>query len=230
MIKIRIKFFAKIKEDIGHSKITLCLKNPHKVEDIIKIISKDFGVEILERKSYMYAKNLEYCSMETILDNNDELAIIPPVSGGQQESNIDENFQINITNKKLEPKSYVNDSFSPKNGSEVIFFGITRDHNLGKKVSKLFYESYKEMAKIEINKIIKTIRSKWEINSLKIIHRTGIVLPSELSMVLIVTSSHRKESYEASQFFVDQLKKTVPIWKKEFFEDGTVWINDKIIE
>jgi molybdopterin synthase catalytic subunit/molybdopterin converting factor small subunit len=230
MIKIRIKFFAKIKEDIGHSKITLCLKNPHKVEDIIKIISKDFGVEILERKSYMYAKNLEYCSMETILDNNDELAIIPPVSGGQQESNIDENFQINITNKKLEPKSYVKDSFSPKNGSEVIFFGITRDHNLGKKVSKLFYESYKEMAKIEINKIIETIRSKWEINSLKIIYRTGIVLPSELSMVLIVTSSHRKESYEASQFFVDQLKKTVPIWKKEFFEDGTVWINDKIIE
>ena len=79
-------------------------------------------------------------------------------------------------------------------------------------------------------KIIETIRSKWEINSLKIIHRIGIVLPSELSMVLIVTSSHRKESYEASQFFVDQLKKTVPIWKKEFFEDGTVWINDKIIE
>ena len=85
-------------------------------------------------------------------------------------------------------------------------------------MSKLFYESYKEMAKIEINKIIETIRSKWEINSLKIIHRTGIVLPSELSMVLIVTSSHRKESYEASQFFVDQLKKLFLFGKKNFLK------------
>ena len=229
MVKIRIKFFAKIKEDIGHSKITLCLENPQKVENIIKIISKDFGVEILERKNYMFAKNLEYCSMQTILENNDELAIIPPVSGGQDESDLDENFQIEITNKKLNPKSYIKNNFSAKDGSEVIFFGITRDHNLGKNVSKLFYESYKEMAKVEIKKIIESIRSKWKISSLKIIHRIGIVLPTELSMVLIVTSSHRKESYEASQFFVDQLKKTVPIWKKEFFEDGTVWINDKIV-
>ena len=230
MVKIRIKFFAKIKEDIGHSKITLCLKSPKKVEEIIKIISKYFGVEILARKNYMYAKNLEYCSMETILENNDELAIIPPVSGGQQDHNNDDKFQIEITSKKLKAKNYINDNFSAENGSEVIFFGITRDHNLEKKVSKLFYESYKEMAEIEIKKIIDNIRSKWEISTLKIIHRIGIVLPSELSMILVVSSSHRKESYEASQFFVDQLKKTVPIWKKEFFEDGTVWINDKIVE
>ena len=63
-----------------------------------------------------------------------------------------------------------------------------------------------------------------------IIHRLGTVYPSEISMVLIVTSSHRKESFEAAEFFVDELKKSVPIWKKEFFQDGTVWINDKIVE
>ena len=230
MVKIRIKFFAKIKEDIGHSKITLCLETPEKVENIIKIISKDFGIEILGRKNYMYAKNLEYCSMQTVLEDNDELAIIPPVSGGQDDSNIEENFKIEITNKELKPTNYIKNNFSAKDGSEVFFLGITRDHNLGKKVSKLFYESYKEMAEIEIKKIIKTIRARWQISSLKIVHRVGNVFPTEISMILIVTSSHRKESYEASQFFVDQLKKTVPIWKKEFFEDGTVWINDKIIE
>ena len=70
----------------------------------------------------------------------------------------------------------------------------------------------------------------WDISLIRVIHRLGEVLPSELSMILIVKSRHRKESFEASQYFVDELKKTVPIWKKEFFEDGTIWINDKIVE
>ena len=86
------------------------------------------------------------------------------------------------------------------------------------------------MALLEIEKIIFLIFSKWNISFLKVIHRIGVVYPSELSMVLSVKSKHRKESFEASQFFVDELKKTVPIWKKEFFDDGTVWINDKIVE
>ena len=86
------------------------------------------------------------------------------------------------------------------------------------------------MALLEIEKIIFQIFSKWNISFLNVIHRIGVVYPSELSMVLSVKSKHRKESFEASQFFVDELKKTVPIWKKEFFDDGTVWINDKIVE
>ena len=107
---------------------------------------------------------------------------------------------------------------------------IRDSHNLGREVDKLFYESYSDMASKEIYKIIDTIKSKWNISSLRIIHRLGTVYPSEISMVLIVTSSHRKESFEAAEFFVDELKKSVPIWKKEFFQDGTVWINDKIVE
>ncbi len=108
--------------------------------------------------------------------------------------------------------------------------GITRDNNFGRNVSKLFYESYQDMALLEIEKIILQILSKWDISFLKVIHRLGFVYPSELSMILSVKSKHRKESFEASQYFVDELKKTVPIWKKEFFDDGTMWINDKIVE
>tara|TARA_B100001142_G_scaffold318504_1_gene360723 strand:- start:781 stop:1032 length:252 start_codon:yes stop_codon:yes gene_type:complete len=83
MIKITIKFFAKIKEDIGHNKIELVLKSPTQVSKILEIISKDFGLDIKNRKNYMYAKNLEYCKLSDLLDDNDELAIIPPVSGGK---------------------------------------------------------------------------------------------------------------------------------------------------
>ncbi|KAA1293110.1 MAG: hypothetical protein EGP06_00185 [SAR202 cluster bacterium] len=230
MIKIKIKFFAKLKEDIGHQSLSISLENPKKVIDVVKIISKDFGVNIINRNNYLYAKNLEYCSMDTILDDNDELAIIPPVSGGSIDYDKNSNFNVEITKEKINLNDFIEDKFSSKDGSEVIFLGITRDHNLGREVDKLFYESYSDMASKEIYKIIDTIKSKWNISSLRIIHRLGTVYPSEISMVLIVTSSHRKESFEAAEFFVDELKKSVPIWKKEFFQDGTVWINDKIVE
>ena len=229
MIKIKIKFFAKLKEDIGHKSFILSLEKPQRVIDILNIISKDFDIDILSRNNYLYAKNLEYCSLETILEEDDELAIIPPVSGGSIDRD-NSKFSVEITKEELKPDEYIEKKFSSKDGSEVIFLGITRDHNLGRDVDKLFYESYSEMAENEIYKIIDKIRLRWNISSLRIIHRLGVVLPSEISMILIVTSSHRKESFESAEFFVDELKKSVPIWKKEFFQDGTVWINDKIVE
>ena len=227
MIKITIKFFAKLKEDIGHNKIELVVENPAKVSEILKIISNDFGVDVSQRKNYMFAKNLEYCSAETFIEDDDELAIIPPVSGGQH---FDDTEEVIITEENLQITDYLKHDFESKDGAEVIFLGITRDNNFNRNVKKLFYESYNDMALKEIKKIIDIIKTQWEISKIKIIHRTGEVLPSELSMILLVTSKHRKDSFEAAQFFVDELKKTVPIWKKEFFDDGTVWINDKIVE
>lgn len=145
-------------------------------------------------------------------------------------SELKNKYQIKLTNEKLKLNNFANEEFGTSDGSEVIFLGITRDNNFYRNVSKLFYESYEDMAIIEIEKIINKIFNNWEISFIRVIHRLGEVFPSELSMILTVKSRHRKESFEASQFFVDELKKTVPIWKKEFFEDGTVWINDKIIE
>ena len=145
-------------------------------------------------------------------------------------SELKNKYQIKLTNEKLKLNNFANEEFGTSDGSEVIFLGITRDNNFDRNVSKLFYESYEDMAIIEIEKIINKIFNNWEISFIRVIHRLGEVFPSELSMILTVKSRHRKESFEASQFFVDELKKTVPIWKKEFFEDGTVWINDKIVE
>ena len=139
-------------------------------------------------------------------------------------------FEIILTNELLEVNDFIKTDFGTIDGSEVIFLGITRDNNFDRNVSKLFYESYQDMAIIEIEKIIYDIFNQWQISFIKVTHRLGEVFPSELSMILSVKSKHRKESFEASEYFVDELKKTVPIWKKEFFEDGTVWINDKIVK
>ena len=112
-------------------------------------------------------------------------------------------FDIKLTNEKLELSELIKSDFGSTDGSQVIFLGITRDNNFEKNVEKLFYESYKDMALKELEKIIYKIFENWEVSYINIVHRLGTVLPSELSMILSVKSKHRKESFEASQYFID---------------------------
>ena len=229
MTNIKIKFFAKIKDDIGMSELNVSFEGVRTIKETLELIASEHNIEILNRKNYMYAKNMEYCTLDTEVFDGDEIAIIPPVSGGKG-NNIKVKDNIIITKNKILAEEFIPQNIDSTNGSIVTFYGVTRDFNQNKKVEKLFYESYEEMAKNEIAQIISTIKDKWSIDNVEVIHRTGYVYPGEISMILIIRSRHRKEAFESSNFFVDELKKTVPIWKKEFFSDGTVWINDKIVE
>ena len=108
----------------------------------------------------------------------------------------------------------------------VTFLGVTRDHNEGRKVLHLDYEAYQPMAENKIVEIIGEMRSKWELGKIAIAHRTGRIDIGETSMVVAVGSAHRRPAFEASLYFVDRLKEIVPIWKREFFEGGEVWIGE----
>ena len=110
---------------------------------------------------------------------------------------------------------------------------VNSDNNLsinGFDLTKLAEKYQTPLYVYDEDTIISTIKDKWSIDNVEVIHRTGYVYPGEISMILIIRSRHRKEAFESSNFFVDELKKTVPIWKKEFFSDGTVWINDHKVE
>ena len=229
MTNIKIKFFAKIKDDIGMSELNVSFEGVRTVKETLELIASEHNIEILNRKNYMYAKNMEYCTLDTEVFDGDEIAIIPPVSGGEG-NNVKVKDNIIITKNKILAEKFIPQNIDSTNGSIVTFYGVTREFNQNKKVEKLFYESYKEMAKNEIAQIISAIKDKWSSDNVVLIHRTGYVYPGEISMILIIRSRHRKEAFESSKFFVDELKKTVPIWKKEFFSDGTVWINDHKVE
>lgn len=110
---------------------------------------------------------------------------------------------------------------SPSSGAISVFLGTTRDHFKGKKVKKLEYEAYEPMAKKEIQKICDDIRAKWSVENIAIVHRIGEVPICETSVAIVISSPHRKESLEAIQYGIDTLKATVPIWKKEIYEDGS---------
>ena len=124
---------------------------------------------------------------------------------------IDENFV----------KEWLN---SPKTGAICIFLGTARDHHDGKKVLKLEYEGYTQMALQEIEKIALSMSKKWELERIAIIHRLGVVPIQEASVIVGVSSVHREEAFLACKYGIDQIKVDVPIWKKEYYEGGEHWV------
>lgn len=109
-------------------------------------------------------------------------------------------------------------------GGNVLFIGTVRNQTQGKEVIKLDFEAYKPMAKKEMNKIAERLLEKWPVTSVSIHHRIGTLHIGEIAVIISVSSPHRVASFEACQFAIDTLKETVPIWKKEFFEDGAIWV------
>lgn len=138
---------------------------------------------------------------------------------------------IKITHDKLQVEEITQKVTDPSTGAVSVFIGTTRDHFNGKKVLKLEYEAYVPMAEKQLNKLCDVIRSKWDVHNIAIHHRLGVVEVEGASVVIAVTSTHRKESLEAVHFAIDELKATVPIWKKEIYEDETTeWKENKECE
>lgn len=115
----------------------------------------------------------------------------------------------------------------PAAGAIVTFVGTTRDHNEGRRVIRLEYEAYEEMALSELRKLGQAAAGEWPIEKVAIEHRVGVVPVGEASVVIAVSSAHRGAAFEACRFLIDRLKEVVPIWKKELYEGGEVWIGSQ---
>jgi len=135
--------------------------------------------------------------------------------------------KIILQKKIINVQEILQESGTDSDGAVVVFSGRARDHSNGKKVTHLEYEVYEDMAQMELEKIADEANSKWEINDCIIIHRYGRVNIKEESIIISVASSHRDASYQASRYIIDQIKLRVPIWKKEFYSDGSTWITDR---
>ena len=112
-------------------------------------------------------------------------------------------------------------------GATVTFIGTTRDHNDGRRVTQLEYEAYPEMALAEMRKIGSTAHQRWPITGIAIAHRIGVVPIGEASVVIAVSAGHRRAAFDACHFAIDRLKEVVPIWKKEHFAGGEIWIGSQ---
>ena len=127
----------------------------------------------------------------------------------------------------IDINGFINEGISNSDGSDLIFIGKVRDSSQNKKVLYIDYDIYNGMAVKELNKIAEEAKSEHNLSRVIIIHRYGKVTVGELSILIIVSSPHRDSSYAASRYIIDEIKKRVPIWKNEFYSNGSEWISDQ---
>jgi molybdopterin synthase catalytic subunit len=129
-----------------------------------------------------------------------------------------------VTDKPINLQELVDFVTDPEAGAIATFIGTTRNNNEGRKVIALDYEAYPEMAEKELTRLGEEARKKWQICRMAIVHRVGPVQITEPSVMIAVSAAHREAAFAACRFAIEEIKKTVPIWKKEVYEGGEIWI------
>ena len=134
---------------------------------------------------------------------------------------------IEITEKEIDVNSVIESVRDPSAGGIDIFIGTTRDHSGGKRVLAMEYHAYVPMALKMMKELAGEAGSRWEVKKISMVHRIGRLEIGEPSVVVAVSAAHREEAFQACRFTIDRLKESVPIWKKELFRDGGVWVNEQ---
>ena len=167
--------------------------------------------------SLLAAVNEEIADRSRLLRDGDEVAFMPPVSGGASED------FFRLTRDPIPTHELARELKAPADGAVVVFEGVVRDHSHGRKTLYLEYEAYELMAVRKMEEIGREARRKFAIDAVGMIHRLGRLEIGETSVAIVVSAAHRRPAFEACQFAIDRLKRIVPIWKKEYFADGAVW-------
>jgi len=220
-IKITALLFGQAREFVGASSLNIEVAAPATVESVFAILKAEHPRLAQMERSLLFAINEEYASPSDTLSDSDRLAILPPVSGGEAQDIFE------ITREPIDISSLRKQLLTGESGAVVIFDGVARNNTKGRRTLYLEYEGYTEMALKTMAQISSEIHEKWPINRVGIIHRLGRIEISESSVVICVTSAHRRVAFEACHYAIDRLKKIVPIWKKEYFEDGEVWVENE---
>jgi molybdopterin converting factor subunit 1 len=173
--------------------------------------------------SLVTAVNQEVAERSRVLRDGDEVAFLPPVSGGTEDD------FCRLTREPIPTDDLARRLKAPEDGAVVVFEGIVRNHSKGTQTRYLEYEAYEAMALRKMEEIRAEVKAKFSIDRAGMIHRLGRLEIGETSVAIIVTSAHRRAAFEACQYAIDRLKQIVPIWKKEYFADGAVWADGEKI-
>jgi len=219
-MKVQVRFFARYREAAGRDRVELDLPDGGTAEVAWDAVSSRFPVLAPYRPFTLFAVSNDYVGPDHRLREGDELSLFPPVSGGAPDPD-----SIHVTTQPLSERAMVDAVSDPGAGAVVLFSGVVRDQTGGRRVKFLEYEAHVPMAVSKMREIVATMRLRWpDLTRIAMIHRIGRLEIGESSVMIAVSSPHRRQPFEAGQFAIDTLKETVPVWKKEYFEDGEIWV------
>ncbi|HEY8476141.1 MAG TPA: molybdenum cofactor biosynthesis protein MoaE [Chloroflexota bacterium] len=224
---VRVRLFAAYREAAGTKDLVLDLPERSTVRDALRQLHERFPRTRGLPDVALASVNLEYVGPDYVLHEGDELAFIPPVSGGDQDRPIADGAttaMFKITTEPLSSDALATLVRTDECGAVATFLGVVRNHSRGRRVLYLEYEAYPELAEKKMAEIADEIRVKWGVERVAIFHRVGRLEIGEASVAIAVAAPHRREALAACQYAIDRLKQIVPIWKKEVWEGGETWV------
>jgi len=215
-----VHFFGMLKDIAGGGEQSLTLAEGARLADALAQCETRWPKLGDYMSATATAINQEFAAPESRLRDGDEIALMPPVSGGNDDS--DDPF-VRLQRERIVPHDIVPRMERPEDGAVVIFDGMVRKQSRGRETKYLEYEAHEPMALKQMQRLAEEARQRFAIRNVALVHRLGKVEIGESSVLIVVFSAHRAAAYDASRWLIDTLKQTVPIWKKEFFADGAVW-------
>jgi MoaE-MoaD fusion protein len=218
-VRVRVRLFARYREALGRERLEVDLPDGGTVESAWAAVA-DRHPELAPYRPYtLFAVGHDYVGSDHRLAPDDELCLFPPVSGG---SGAD---IYRVVTEPLSPDAIAAAVDDPGAGGIAIFSGVVRNETGGRPVKFLEYESHAPMAELKMREIGETARRRWPgVRRVAMLHRIGRLEIGESSVLIAVSAAHRGDAFEACRYAIDTLKQTVPVWKKEHFEDGEVWV------
>jgi molybdopterin synthase catalytic subunit len=222
-VRVRVLFFGAAREAVGSSEVELELAAPVDTRSAFAEVLARFPV-LQQRfgRSLLFAVNQEYAAPQAEVREGDELAVFPPVSGGSGALESRDFFEMTV--EPIDVGAVARRVMPPECGATVTLDGYVREWTRGRRTLYLVYEAYAPMALSEMRRLGRDAHERFEIAHIGIVHRTGRLEIGETSVVVSVSAPHRRAAFEACEWAIRELKRTVPIWKKEFYADGEVWV------
>lgn len=217
-VTITVRYFAALRERAGRSSEHLALPAGATAADALAALAARhpaLGPGLAQARC---AVNQEYAAPDTALHDGDELALIPPVSGGDH---------YRVTREPLAVEPLLEAVADPDAGCVVVFIGQPRRTSRGKQVEYLEYEAYEPMAESKLAEIGAALRAQFGVRQVAIVHRIGRLEIGDASIAIAIAAAHRQEGFAACREAIERIKHDVPVWKKEVWEDGEVWVGQE---
>ncbi len=225
--QVSVLLFAGVAEAAGCRRVEVAMSPGMTVRDVAEDLARRFpGVRPL-LKSAVWAVNEEYASAERELAPGDEVAVIPPVSGGSSDAagSVQTPVAFEVVEGPVSVDAVLSRVAHRDAGAVVLFLGTVREHTAGRRTLAMDYEAYPPMAEKEMARIGREVAERWPGARLAITHRVGRLEIGEVSVAIAASAAHRPEAFAAGRYAIDRLKAIVPVWKKEWYADGTAeWV------